>query len=239
MNNWYGGVINFIVPFLEELGSFGGRLALAGSARTLLLVAQLVFEADGGVVAIQVLLLLRLHVFGKHALVEDSRLSLLTRFLDARLHPVAIVTSRLDVEILELLVDVAPDLTVAQVRVKLNDLHELLLVGREFMQIEAATVESAEDDGPDVERLGEVVHDARKMRVSVGRLLFSSFEGFLESTRSLDAASAVLDRACHLRLGLVHRVGLVGSAIVLRDGAIIVSDGHSSFLLILVLANYE
>ena len=60
-------------------------------------------------------------------LVKDGSLGLLSCLLDAGLHPVTVVTSWLEVCVLELFLDVSPDFSVLEVRIELNDFYHLLL----------------------------------------------------------------------------------------------------------------
>lgn len=89
-------------------------------------------------------------------------LGLLVGLLDARLEPVAIVAGRLDVQVIQLLLDVLPDLTVLQEWVQLDYLHNLFLVCVQLMEVEADAVEGAKDRRPQVvvlDNFGEDVAD--------------------------------------------------------------------------------
>ena len=73
-------------------------------------------------------MLLLAHLSFELALVENGLLGLLEGLLDARLHPVCVIAGWLDVEIVKLLLDVLPDLSVLEEWIELDDLHGLLLV---------------------------------------------------------------------------------------------------------------
>lgn len=74
----------------------------------------------------------------------DAVVHLLLELLDRSLHPVLVVLRWSDVLLLELLLDVAPDLAHLEVRVHLDHLQLLLLVGIEVVSREPHSVEDGE-----------------------------------------------------------------------------------------------
>lgn len=80
-------------------------------------LVDLLFERDGCEIVVKLSLLFVAYLLLKLLLVEYGLLSLLVGFLNARLHPVGIVTSRLDVQVVKLLLDILPDLTILQERI--------------------------------------------------------------------------------------------------------------------------
>ena len=66
-------------------------------------------------------------------MVYNSLFSLLISAFNTTVHPVRIITGRFDVAVLELLLDVHPNLTVFEVRIELNNFHVLLLTWFELV----------------------------------------------------------------------------------------------------------
>ena len=52
-----------------------------------------------------------------------------------------IITSRSDIKVIQLLLNVKPDLTILQIRIELYDLHSLLLFWCKIMKIKSDTIE--------------------------------------------------------------------------------------------------
>jgi hypothetical protein len=93
-------------------------------------------------------------------LVKDCGLGLLSSLLDAGLHPVTVIASWFEICVFVLFFDVSPDLSILEVWIELNDFYHLLLLGSQFVEVEATSVESSEYDSSDVEALGKVLHNA-------------------------------------------------------------------------------
>jgi len=89
---------------------------------------QLVLQSDGREVVVQLVLLFHPDVLGIQALIVNRLLCLLQSLLDAGLHPVPVVLGGPHVLVLQLLLDVLPDLPILQVGIQLDDLHFLLLL---------------------------------------------------------------------------------------------------------------
>ena len=75
-------------------------------------LVDLLLERDRSKVVVQLGLLLVSHFLLELLLVKDGLLGLLEGLLDARLHPVCVVTRRFDITIVKLLIDILPDLTI-------------------------------------------------------------------------------------------------------------------------------
>ena len=139
---------------LDGRGRVGCSALVAG-----LRLVDLLLERDRSEVVVQLGLLLVPHLLLELLLVEDGLLGLLEGLLDARLHPVSVVTCWLYVQVVKLLVDVLPDLAILQERVQLDDLHDLLFACVELMKVEADPVESAKDGRSQVVVLDNLVED--------------------------------------------------------------------------------
>ena len=166
---------------LDGRGRIGSSALVAG-----LRLVDLLLERDRSEVVVQLGLLLVPHLLLELLLVEDSLLGLLEGLLDARLHPVSVVTCRLHVQVVKLLIDVLPDLAILQERVQLDDLHDLLFAGVELVKVEANSVESAKNGRSQVVVLDNLVEDVADVRlvVLVGTLahVASGLEGHPEDT---------------------------------------------------------
>ena len=143
-------------------------------------VVDLVFDRDGGEVVLKLSVFFLAHLRLELALVEDGLLGLLEGLLDAGLHPVSVVAGRLDVQVVKLLLDVLPDLTVLQEWVKLDDLHCLLFSGIELVQVESDTVESAKDGRAQVILLHNLTEQVRHVRLVVLVTTLAHVAGGLE-----------------------------------------------------------
>lgn len=86
-------------------------------------------------------LLILIELFHDQLLGVDAVVHLLLELLDRGLHPMLVIFSRSYVVLLELLLDVAPNLAHLEVRVHLDHLQLLLLVGIKVVSGEAHTVE--------------------------------------------------------------------------------------------------
>ena len=126
------------------------RLFLGASSRAFLLIIELVLEPNSGKVPVKLLLVFRSHFTGQDLLIVDGSFCLLPALLDASLHPVSVVTCWFQISILELLLYVSPDLTIFQIWVQLDDLNLLLLKWGQLVEVKATSVESSENDCPDV-----------------------------------------------------------------------------------------
>ena len=78
-------------------------------------------------------------------LVVHSFLGLLKGLLNGCFHPVAVIQSRPHIGILQLLLDILPNLTVFQVRIELDYLHSLLFSWGKVVEIETNAVERSEN----------------------------------------------------------------------------------------------
>lgn len=108
-------------------------------------VVDLLLQGDGSEVVVEFSLVLVADLLLKLLLVENGLLSLLECLLNAGVHPVGVIAGGLAVLVIQLLLDVLPDLSVLKERVKLDDLHDLLFVGIEFVEVETNAVESTEN----------------------------------------------------------------------------------------------
>lgn len=116
----------------------GGACGLAPSLRLML-------ESDGREVGFELVLVLGADVLSEKVLIVHSFLGLFGCLLNGGLHPVSVVTSRSYVEIGKLLLNVEPNFAILEVGIELDDLHSLLLLGGEVMQVESNSVEGGED----------------------------------------------------------------------------------------------
>ena len=116
-----------------------------------MLVIQLVLEPNGSKIPVELLLLLAAHLAGEHLLVEDGGLRLLPGLLDTSLHPMPVILRWFQIGVLELFLDVAPDLSILEIWVELDHFDHLLLLRSQLMEVETTPVEGAKDDGSDVE----------------------------------------------------------------------------------------
>lgn len=113
----------------------------------------------------------------------------------------SIVTSRLEILIVEFLLDVPPDFTVFEIGIELDYLNHLFFGGSKFVEVESDSVEGAKDDSSDVECLGEVLHYAGQLRFLILLLLFSGLKCLLKPSTCF----YVRLRLSHLgSVGLVH-----------------------------------
>ena len=103
-----------------------------------------------------------------------------------------VVTRWLNVQIVKLLLDILPYLTILQEGIKLNDFHNLLLTGIKLVQIETNAVESAENGRSEIIILDDLVKDIADVGFVVLILTFShvagSFKRHAKDTRGLRAA---------------------------------------------------
>ena len=92
------------------------------------------------------------------SLIIHCILYLLLGLLNAGIHPVRIIKSRLDGLVSEFFLDVQPDLSILEIGVELDDLHLLLFLGGQLMQVETYSVEHAEDRCSEVVVLRDFLH---------------------------------------------------------------------------------
>ena len=165
------------------------RLLLDSSLLAVRVAVDLLFKRDRSEVVVKFCLLLVADLLLELLLVDDSLLRLLEGLLDARLHPVGVVASGLNVEVVKLLLDVLPDLSILQEGVKLDDLHNLFLVRVELVEVETHAVEGAEDRRSQVvilDNLGKNVADVRfVVLVATFAHVAGSIESHAKDTRSL------------------------------------------------------
>lgn len=129
----------------------------AFASGSLVTSVDLGLESDCSEVVLQDGLLLLLDLSQDLRLVDDSLFGHLGSALDRAVHPVLVVAGRLYVCVVELLSDVLPDLSVLDVRVKLDHFHVLLLRRRELVEVEPNTEESSEDARTDIVSLNQLV----------------------------------------------------------------------------------
>ena len=71
-----------------------------------------------------------------------------------------VIASWFEICVFVLFFDVSPDFSILEVWIELNDFYHLLLLGSQFVEVEATSVESSEYDSSDVKALGKVLHNA-------------------------------------------------------------------------------
>lgn len=71
-----------------------------------------------------------------------------------------VIASWFEICVFVLFLDVSPDFSILEVWIELNDFYHLLLLGSQFVEVEATSVESSEYDSSDVKALGKVLHNA-------------------------------------------------------------------------------
>ena len=103
-----------------------------------------------------------------------------------------VVARWLNVQIVKLLLDILPNLTILQEGIKLNDFHNLLLTGIKLVQIETNAVESAENGRSEIIILDDLVKDVADVGFVVLILTLAhvagSFKRHAKDTRGLRAA---------------------------------------------------
>lgn len=147
---------------------------------------------DDLVKLVELSLLILVELLHDELLGIDAIIHLLFKLLNRRLHPMPIVVRRVYLLLLELLLDVAPDLAHLEVRVHLDHLELLLLVGIQVVAGEAYPVENGEYYQSDVVLLdlfadsvdqvglcacfGEVLQEGRLRKVLLGQLRHQRLE---------------------------------------------------------------
>ena len=91
-------------------------------------------------------------------LVVNCFLSLFECLFNRCLHPVSIVECGPHIRVFQLLLDVLPYLSILEVGVELHNLHSLLFVGCQIVQVEAHSVEGGENGQSQVVALRDFLH---------------------------------------------------------------------------------
>ena len=161
---------------------------------------NLLIVLDHLVELIQLGLLVLVELLHYQLLRIDAVAHLLLELLYRCLHPVPVVFSRCHAFLLELLLDIAPNLTHLEVRVHLDHLQFLLLIGIEVISGEAHSVEDGEDNQSDVILFNFFSNSIDK----VG--LCASFSQIFQIGR---LRQTLLDQLRHKRLQSIHHHSLL------------------------------
>ena len=93
----------------------------------------------------------------------------------------SIITRRFNIQVVKLLLNVLPNLSILQEGIELNDLHDLFLVSIKFMQVEPNPVESAENSRAQIVVFDNLAQQIRHVRFIVFLVALSHIACSLQS----------------------------------------------------------
>lgn len=100
-------------------------LIIIGSILSFLLITELIFKSYGSIISIKVILTFGLHFSSKYLLIENCCFCLLPGFFNTSFHPVFIIACWFQISVIEFFFNIPPYFSIFQIRIQLNNLHQL------------------------------------------------------------------------------------------------------------------